>query len=57
MWYSTWILGLGLAFVIINVVWSEASDFSGERIGSGRGSASSAAGADRLGFAGFHKEL
>jgi cyd operon protein YbgT len=32
MWYFTWILGLGLAlaFGIINVMWLEASYFSGE---------------------------
>ena len=32
MWYFAWILGLGLAlaFGIINVMWLEASYFSGE---------------------------
>ena len=32
MWYFTWILGLGLALAagIINVMWLEASYFSGE---------------------------
>ena len=32
MWYFTWILGLGLAlaFGIINVMWLEASYFTGE---------------------------
>ena len=31
MWYFTWILGLGLAlaFGIINVMWLEATHFSG----------------------------
>ena len=29
MWYFTWILGLALAFGIINVMWLEASYFSG----------------------------
>ena len=32
MWYFTWVLGLGaaLAFGIINVMWLEASYFTGE---------------------------
>jgi cytochrome bd-I ubiquinol oxidase subunit X len=32
MWYFTWILGIGLACAlgIINVMWLEASYFSGE---------------------------
>ena len=32
MWYFTWILGIGFAcaFGIINVMWLEASYFSGE---------------------------
>jgi cyd operon protein YbgT len=44
MWYFTWILGLGLAlaFGIINVMWLEASYFSGELMR--RGCASNAAG-------------